>query len=227
MFATLFRTAFLYVFIIISMRFMGKRQIGEMQPTEFVITILISELAAIPIQDIDSPISNAVISISMLIILEIILSVITMKSKIARRVVNGKYAVIIKDGIIDQQKMQDVRMTIDDLFEELRLKDVFSLEEVAYAIMENNGKLSVLLRPEHQTVTAGQINAPVTNKGMEALVVSDGKLECEQIKTLKLEEKDIKKEIKKKHTNTKDVFIMTVDRESSYNIVKKDKKRTK
>jgi len=221
MLVTLFRTSFLYVFIIISMRLMGKRQIGEMQPNEFVITILISELAAIPIQDIDSPISNAFISISVLIILEIILSIVSMKSRIVRRAVNGKYAVIIKDGIIDQKQMKAMRMTADDLFEELRLKDVFNIEQVAYAIVENNGKMSVLLRPEHNPATAGQMNIPTEDKGMELLVVSDGHIEENRIKSFKLDDKAIEREIKKHKLKVEDIFVMTVDRQNTFQIIKK------
>ena len=222
MLVSLFRTVILYLFIILSMRLMGKRQIGEMQPGELVITILISEIAAIPIQDINSPVVNAVISIGALIILEILLSAMTMKSRILRRAVNGKAAVIVKDGVIDQKQMRNMRLTVDDLMEELRLKDVFFLEDVAYAIVENNGKLSVLLRPECLPATAEQMNIAPPDTGLPVQVISDGVFEKKQVDSFAVDSAVIKKALKKKKLDITDVFLMTVDRQGNCVIIKKE-----
>ena len=120
MIITITRTIVLYIFVTLGIRLMGKRQIGEMQPNELVITLLISEIAAIPLQDTSQPILNGVVAIFMLVILEIIISVITMKSLYVRKIMNGKSAVIIKNGVIDQNMMRQVRMTVLDLVELLR-----------------------------------------------------------------------------------------------------------
>ena len=112
MIITITRTVILYVLVTLGIRLMGKRQIGEMQPNELVVTLLISEIAAIPLQDTSQPILNGAVAIFMLVILEIIISVITMKSQFVRKIMNGKSAVIIKNGVIDQHMMRQVRMTV-------------------------------------------------------------------------------------------------------------------
>ena len=137
---------------------MGKRQVGEMQPNELVVTLLISEIAAIPLQDTSQPILDGVVAIFMLVILEIIVSVLAMKSMTVRKLMNGKSAVIIKNGVIDQNAMRQVRMTVLDLVELLRGQNVFDISTVAFAVLEVNGNLSVLLKSSEQTVTAGDLN---------------------------------------------------------------------
>ena len=115
MITTIVRTVILYVFVTLGIRLMGKRQIGDMQPNELVITLLISEIAAIPLQDTSQPILNGITAIFMLVILEIVMSVLAMKSMCIRKFMSGKSVVIIKDGIVDQKALQSVRMTVLDL----------------------------------------------------------------------------------------------------------------
>ena len=156
MIITITRTVILYIFVTVGIRLMGKRQIGEMQPNELVVTLLISEIAAIPRQDTSQPILNGAVAIFMLVIIEIIISVISMKSLAMRKLMNGKSAVIIKNGVIDQNVMSQVRMTVLDLVELLRGQNVFDISTVAFAVLEVNGNLSVLLKSSEQTVTVGK-----------------------------------------------------------------------
>ena len=130
MLITLFRSIILYVLIIAAVRIMGKRQIGELQPTELVITIMISEIAAIPMQDNGLPLFNSIIPILVLVAFEIILSVINMKSMRFRRVMEGNSIIVIRDGKVDQAALKKLRITTDDLTESLRQKDVFDISEV-------------------------------------------------------------------------------------------------
>lgn len=134
-----------------------------MQPNELVITLLISEIAAIPLQDTTQPIINGIVAIFMLVIIEILLSVATMKSKLLRRLLSGRSVVIIKDGKIDKNAMKSVRLTHNDLIELLRQQEVFDAQTVQLAILEVNGSLSVLLKPKHRTATLGDITN--INKG--------------------------------------------------------------
>ena len=220
MIITITRTIVLYIFVTLGIRLMGKRQIGEMQPNELVITLLISEIAAIPLQDTSQPILNGVVAIFMLVILEIIISVITMKSLYVRKNMNGKSAVIIKNGVIDQNMMRQVRMTVLDLVELLRGQNVFDISTVAYAVLEVNGNLSVLLKSSEQPVTVKDIDIKKEKATLPLPVISDGKIIRESLDALEISEEDIKSTVKKNSTDIKDVFLMTMDRYGETSLIK-------
>ena len=220
MIITITRTIVLYIFVTLGIRLMGKRQIGEMQPNELVVTLLISEIAAIPLQDTSQPILNGVVAIFMLVILEIIISVITMKSLYVRKIMNGKSAVIIKNGVIDQNMMRQVRMTVLDLVELLRGQDVFDISTVAYAVLEVNGNLSVLLKSSEQPVTVKDIDIKKEKATLPLPVISDGKIIRESLDALEISEDDIKSTVKKNRTDIKDVFLMTMDRYGETSLIK-------
>lgn len=220
MIITITRTIVLYIFVTLGIRLMGKRQIGEMQPNELVVTLLISEIAAIPLQDTSQPILNGVVAIFMLVILEIIISVITMKSLYVRKIMNGKSAVIIKNGVIDQNMMRQVRMTVLDLVELLRGQDVFDISTVAYAVLEVNGNLSVLLKSSEQPVTVKDIDIKKEKATLPLPVISDGKIIRESLDALEISEEDIKSTVKKNRTDIKDVFLMTMDRYGETSLIK-------
>ena len=195
MIMTVTRTAILYFVVIICMRIMGKRQVGELQPSELVITILISELASIPMQDLNRPVSSGVIAILVLVLLELIVSALTLKSDIFRKIFEGKSAVIIQNGVIDQKVMKKLRVTIDDLLEGLRQAGNFSIEKVNYAVMETNGRISVLPK----------------------VLISDGKIASEDFKN------EAKKQLKEKGLKLSQVFLMTKNDLGEYFIVRKEK----
>lgn len=220
MIITITRTIVLYIFVTLGIRLMGKRQIGEMQPNELVITLLISEIAAIPLQDTSQPILNGVVAIFMLVILEIIISVITMKSLYVRKIMNGKSAVIIENGVIDQNMMRQVRMTVLDLVELLRGQDVFDISTVSYAVLEVNGNLSVLLKSSEQPVTVKDIDIKKEKATLPLPVISDGKIIRESLDALEISEEDIKSTVKKNSTDIKDVFLMTMDRYGETSLIK-------
>lgn len=137
------RTLILYVFVVVGMRVMGKRQIGEMQPSELVVTIMISELASQPAQMTGMPLINGIIPILTLVVVEIIVSYILLKSSKARKVLSGTPSVVIENGIINWVEMERIRLNIDDLMEELRLANCPKVQDVKKAIVETSGKLSV------------------------------------------------------------------------------------
>lgn len=182
MIMTVTRTAILYFVVIICMRIMGKRQVGELQPSELVITILISELASIPMQDLNRPVSSGVIAILVLVLLELIVSALTLKSDIFRKIFEGKSAVIIQNGVIDQKVMKKLRVTIDDLLEGLRQAGNFSIEKVNYAVMETNGRISVQLKEDFDTATRQDMNIKSKSEGLPKVLISDGKIASEDFK---------------------------------------------
>ena len=223
MIITITRTIILYIFVTLGIRLMGKRQIGEMQPNELVVTLLISEIAAIPLQDTSQPIFNGVVAIFMLVILEILISVISMKSLFMRKIMNGKSAVIIKNGVIDQQMMKSVRMTVLDLVELLRGQNVFDISTVAFAVLEVNGNLSVLLKSSEQPATAADLNVKKDKALLPLPVISDGKIIKESLEAIGTDEGAVRKMLK--GDNVSDIFLMTMDRDGNHSIIKQRKKQ--
>jgi len=206
---------------------MGKRQIGDMQPSELVITLLISEIAAIPLQDTTQPIASGIVAIFTLVILEIAVSIIAMKSFFARKLLSGKSAVVIKNGEIDQHAMRRIRLTVIDLIELLRSQNVFDISTVAFAVIEVNGDLSVLLKSENLPVTAGDLNIKSEPDGLPLPVICDGKIVNETLTSLEIDRKKILKCLKKEKLRESDVFLMTMDRYGNTNTVKKREGRKK
>lgn len=223
MISTVMRTAILYFVVTVAIRLMGKRQIGDMQPNELVVTLLISEIAAIPLQDSDQPVLLGVIAIFVLVFLEIVISVIAMKSFSVRKILNGKSVVIIKNGIIDQKAMSDVRMTVVDLIELLRGQNVFDIKDVAFAVLEVNGDLSVLLKSDAQPVTLKDIEKNIENQALPLPVISDGKIVYESLKALQTTKEKVLKLLKQNKTDVRNVFLMTLDRNGNNTIIKKRK----
>lgn len=224
LFITIIRTLILYIIVIASVRLMGKRQVGDMQPGELVVTILISEIAAIPIQNIDEPVFSGIMAIITLIAVEVMISFISMKSLKFRKIVNGGSAIIIKNGEIDQKLLKQLRLTVPDLMEVLRLQNVFDIQEVSYAILETNGNLSVLLKPEFRQVTITDANIKPNADVMPTLIVSDGTIIEDGLKLAKLERSFIDKLLKHNKIMLKDIFLLTADQNGKYNLIKKDRK---
>lgn len=224
MITTIIRTAILYVFVILGIRLMGKRQIGDMQPSELVITLLISEIAAIPLQDINQPILNGITAIFVLVILEIVLSVLAMKSFILRKLISGKSVVLIKNGVLDQKAMKSVRITVLDLVELLRSQEVFDISKINYAVLEVNGDLNVLLKAEYQPATTGDLNIKNSSEGLPLPIISDGLIINDSLKALDITQEKLENILKKHKQEVKDIFLMTLDRYGNTNIIERNTK---
>ena len=221
MITVILRTAILYIFVTLAIRIMGKKQIGDMQPNELVITLLLSEIAAIPLQDTSQPILNGVMAILILVVLEIFVSVLALKSGRVRRLMNGQSVVIIKNGVIDQSAMKKVRMTVLDLIEQLRIQNVFDISTVAFAVLEVNGELSILLKSEHQPATYKDLEKKKPNSALLPLpVITDGKIISDSLSALEIDETQIKKILKNNNTELKDVFLLMMDRKQNITLVR-------
>ena len=221
MIITVIRTILLYIVIIIAVRIMGKRQISELQTSELVVTLLISDIAAVPMQNTDQSMLSGIIPIFVLIVCEIFISLVMLKNDKFRRVICGKPVIVINDGKIDQKAMTELRMSTEDLFEELRQKDVFRIEDVSFAIIETNGKISILKKPSSETVTAAQLGVQTKNNGMQAVIVSDGHISDSSIEFCGLNKKWLKQNLIRERVQLKDIFIMTADKGKRYNNIKK------
>ncbi len=223
MLVTLCRAVILYVLIIFCMRIMGKRQLGELQHTELVITILLSEIAAIPMQDNGLPLGNSIVAVMLLVAFEIINSYVSLKSTKMRSLLQGNSLVVIRDGKIDQKQMKRLRFSMDDLLDQLRQKDVFDIEDVRYAVVETNGQLSVMLKPEKQNVTAEMIDFPNETKGLMCMVINDGKFLIRAMKESNISKEEIAKILNKNNISQNDVMFMLCDKYKNYTIVKRER----
>lgn len=219
---TLIRATVLYVIIIFLIRLMGKRQIGELQPSELVITILISEIASIPMENNSVPIINSVVALFALVSYEIITSSAGLRSNKLRSVIQGHPVIVIRDGNIDRKALKKLRMTVNDLVSALRQKDVFEISQVSYAIFETNGKISVLLKPEFRNSTASDLNLCPADNGMPFAVVCDGEVIDETVRDSSLDISHIKKIIVSSKIPVKEILIMTVDANGNSYIVRKE-----
>ena len=222
MLVSLIRAFIIYVLIFFCMRLMGKRQLGELQPTELVITILVSAIAAVPMQDNALPLANSIISVLLLVSLEIINSALSLKSPKIRSIFEGNSIVIIRDGIIDQKQLKRLRFSVDDLLDQLRQKDVFDINDVRYAIIETNGQLSVMLKPEKEAVTAEMIDIRNQPKGLLCMIVNDGVILESSFRECNMTKSKLEQILKEKNTELKDIFFMLADTCGNYTIVRKE-----
>ena len=176
LFTGFIRTIILYVLIIAGIRLMGKRQVGELEPSELVLSLIIADLAAVPMQDYGIPLLTGVVPILALLCLTMILSVLTMKSVAFRALLCGRPSIIIRDGMVDQREMARNRLTVDELLEELRSKGYTDPSAVKYAVLETNGLLSVLPFADQKPPNAQQLGLEVSETGLPLVVISDGRL---------------------------------------------------
>ncbi|NLM42866.1 MAG: DUF421 domain-containing protein [Clostridiales bacterium] len=168
------RTIILYFLIVIIMRLMGKRQIGQLQPSELVVALIIADLAAIPMGNTGIPLIAGIIPILTLFVCEALLSYISLKSQIARRIISGKPSIVIEKGNILEHELRKQRFNIDDLMEQLRLKNVSDIKDVEYAILETGGQISIILKTEKKTVTREDLNLKLPYEGLPISLIIDG-----------------------------------------------------
>lgn len=213
MITAFFRTVILYLLIIAGLRLMGKRQIGELEPGDLVLTLIISDLASVPMQDFGIPLVNGVFPIIVLLSLSMLVSYFSLKSIRFRSLVCGRPTVIIQDGKIIQANMAKTRFTVDELYEQLRTQGYSSLDGVKYAILETSGQVSVLPYTRTAPLTpqsAGiEVQEDVT---LPVLVVNDGHILTDNLRTCGRDLSWLQGQLKKRRlTSPKQVFLMTVD----------------
>ena len=216
------RITILYILANLAVRIMGKRQIGELQPSELVVTILLSEIASLPMQDPHMPILNSVIAVMLLVSFELISSVVTMKSKKIRTFLEGSPIMVIKNGRIDEKELKKLRFTVDDLLSALRQKDIFDISLVDYAVIETNGNLSVLLKGRELPVTASLLNLDAKDS-FPCLLICDGKVISDYFSECGMTQEKLSSLLKKDNLKAEDILIMMADRNGKTVVVKKEK----
>lgn len=206
------RTIILYLLIIVGIRLMGKHQVGELEPAELVLTLLISDLAAVPMQDFGIPLLTGVIPIVVLLCITMILSVLTMKSIRFRALACGKPSIIIENGKLRQKDMGKNRFTLDELMEELRLQGITDISTVKYAILETSGKLSVLPYANQSPATPLQMGLQAEDISLPILIINDGRVLEENLISRGLNLRWLEKQLKQLgFSSPKEVFLLSVD----------------
>lgn len=212
------RALILYILVIFSVRLMGKRQLGELQPSELVITILVSNIATLPLEDINIPLSVGITPILALVCFEVIMSWITLKIPCLRKIVSGRPKIIISNGIIDRKVMRELRFSVDDLMTALRGNDIFSPDEVQFAIVETTGNMSVLKKASAEPPSRSDTGVPFSCSDPPQIIISDGRLMERAVSAVKLTYEKVEKILKKHKLKTADVLIMTIDNSGNYYI---------
>lgn len=216
------RAIIIYIFIIIAVRLMGKRQVGELKPHELVITILLSAVAVIPLEDNSMPLANCLVPILLFISMEIIVSVISMKSLWFRNIIQGRPIFIIRNGKLDQKKLKEMRFTIDDVVDALRQKDIFDLSEIEDAIIETNGTITVLPKAQYKPLTPNSIELPVKEKGIPITIVMDGKPVNEYFNEYKIKDSKIELILQDVDVDMKKIMLLTVDGSGNTFLIEKE-----
>ena len=211
MLTVLIRTLIVYVLLIATMRAMGKRQLGELEISELVTTLLISEIAALPIGDPSLPLVYAIIPLVTILALEVFLSVILLKCPKLKNLASARPNVLIRHGTLDQKEMERVRISIDELISEVRQTGLSSLEEVDYAILEQNGKLTVIPKKNAQPATAKDLGLCVAENGISHALIEDGVINRYNLKQLKKDEQWLNAKLTERALRTQDVFFLGID----------------
>ncbi len=205
------RTIVLYLLLIGVVRLMGKRQIGQMEPSEFVVTMLVANLASIPMQDGGLPLFSGVVPIVTVLGLELVLSALSMKSMRLRKILCGKPVILVENGNILQKNLKKTRVTLDELTGHLREKDVLDLKAVQYAILETNGNLSVFPYPKERPATAGEAGVQVQKQYMPITVVSDGVLMKKNLPLVKKDVAWVQRVLREHQATLEQTWLLTVD----------------
>lgn len=206
------RTIILYLFIIIGIRLMGKRQVGELEPSELVFALILADLGAIPMQDFGIPLLFGVIPILTLLSVTMIISVLSVKSVRFRALICGRPSIIIENGKIKQREIEKNRFTVDELMEELRMQGVTDISTVKYAILETNGQLSVLLYAAENPPPARYLNVQPEEGGLPIVIINDGRILDHNLKLRGYDREWLAKQLKANHVkNPEEVYLLTAD----------------
>ncbi len=211
MLITFFRSIVLYIIVLIVMRLMGKREIGQLQPFELAIAIMIADLASIPMTEIGIPISNGIVPILGLLLMHLIISVINLKSVKAREIICGKPSILIYRGRIDEKVLRKERFTVNELQERLRASNVVNISDVEYAILETSGQVTVIQKPNKRNTIPEDFNIMPEYEGIPYDLVVDGKIMEDNLQKLGKDYNWLKKEVNKFKINPQDALLVTID----------------
>jgi len=216
------RTGIIYFALLLAMRLMGKRQLGEMELSEFVVASLIADLASHPLQDVGIPMTNGLVPILTLFCFEVLIAGLSMKSIRLRTLLFGRPSTLVTRGVIDQREMHANRFTVDELLQELRKQGMFDLSQVEYAVLETDGRLNVIPFPAELPPTAAQMGVKVSDGGCPLIVISEGRVIEKNLKSLGHDNKWLHEELsRQKKKDPKEIYLMTVNQAGQSYIAEK------
>lgn len=221
------RTIIIYTVLVLSIKLMGKRQVGEMQISELVSALLISEIAAIPIATLEIPLLNAVVPLVTILTLEVIASFASTKSDKLKTFLDGKPSILIDKGNLKLSALESSRISIEELLSELRLAGVATLEDVFYAVLEQNGKISVILKAEKSPLTREDQNHKTTERGMGHTLIVDGHVKPEGLREAGVKKYWLHQKLRERKLDIKEIFLFTVDDANNICLIRKEKKTDK
>ena len=218
------RTAIIYFLLILAMRLMGKRQIGELEVSDLVTTLLISEIASLPITEPELPLAHAVIPLILLLSFEVIISFLV--SRFPRlKFLTARPSTLIRNGKISQSAMKNARISFDELFCELRNQGVYDLDEIEYAILEQNGRITVIQKARFRQPSAEDLGLKVKENGLFHIVIEHGRINRHGIELVGIRESDLRRELKKKKLEVSDVYLMTVNDAGKRTVIPKKEEK--
>lgn len=214
MLTIIIRSIIIYLIVLLVFRLMGKRQLGQMQPFELVLTLIIADLATIPMAEVSVPVLHGVVPLLTLVVLHFILTLISRSSHFFSKIISGKPVIIVNPKGIDYKAMKKLNLSTDDIFEALRGAGYFNISQVQYAIMETNGKVSVMPKAEYAPLTNGDLKTNTNESFLPIVLVSEGKMIKENIELANISQGEIEDIINKnsKGASVKDVLLLTLDR---------------
>ena len=216
------RTVILYLTMILVIRLMGKRQIGQMEPSEFVVSMMVANLATIPMEDDGIALFAGLIPIGTILGLELILSHLNLKSSWLRRLLCGKPVILIENGNILQQNLRKTRISLDELTGHLREKDVLDIKSVQYAILETNGNMSVFPYPKEQPASARDAGIKVRQQSLPITIISDGELNTYNLELAKKDRKWLNRILEEHQADIPSTWLLTVDQQNHITFFRKE-----
>ena len=222
MLTMLLRTMLLYAFLILVVRLLGKRQLGQMEPSEFVVTMLLANLATIPMEEPSTPVMHGIVPIALIFAAEYLIAYLTLRSIFIRRLFCGKPVILIENGKISAKNLRRTRINLDELTMHLREKEIFDLSEVKFAILETNGQLSTLMYTKNMPASAKEAGIKVQEAELPITLISDGKLMRENLDLTDKDEAWVQTELKKRNCTQKQTLLLTVDAANRIYFVKRE-----
>ncbi len=219
------RVLIIYITVLVFLRLMGKRQIGEMQPYEVVITLIIADLATLPMSDSNIPLLHGLLPLAILVLLHYLITVLTRKNAKIRRIISGQPIVVISPNGIEYKALKSLNMTIDDVSEMLRQAGYYTFDQILYAIIETNGKMSVVPQSSNAPATAQDVGVINPQAKIPSIIVSDGKMMKSQMKEVKIDAKKLNKILNHLQVNSvKDLIILSLDNDGKIYFQTKNQK---
>lgn len=217
------RTLILYLVVLIALRLMGKREIGQLQPYELVVSIMIADLASVPMQDVGIPLVQGIIPILALLVGQIVMSYLNIKSGVARRLICGRPTLLIQKGKIVEKNLRNQKYTIDGLLTELRVKGYFDISSIEYAVLETSGELSVLVKDENAPTTKKDMNVPAKYTGFPRALMIDGSYIDDNIKIMGYTRDKVDEFLRSNNVKMNDVFLLIMDESKKAFIQEREK----